>query len=106
MTMDNGHDDEAATGATPHATAVALALDQLMSAAEDFTSWTTLARTILVHHVAEALILAPVDDEVRELLDVLVATLGWQRDRLIEALVTAIQARAGDADRPPGEQAS
>jgi len=106
MTMDNGHDDEAATGATPHATAVALALDQLMSATEGFTSWTTLARTILMHHVAEALTLAPVDDEVRELLDALVATLDWQRDRLIEALVTAIQARAGDADRAPGEQAS
>jgi len=95
--MENGHDDEPVADAGPHATAQQLALDQLMTAAEDVSSWTTLARCIL-GVIAEALSPAVADDESRELIDALVDTLDWQRERLLDALVVARRARCPEAD--------
>jgi hypothetical protein len=92
--MENGHDADAAAHARPHATSVALALDHLTSAAEDFAAWSVVAEAVF-RQVEDGL--SPsIDSDETELLGGLRETLYWQRQRMVDALDVAHRARGVD----------
>src|SRR5262249_55502760 len=94
--MQNGHDAEPAADTGPHLSAAELALDQLMTAADDWSSWAVLARSVLLQ-VEESLSRSVEDDENRELLNALMHMLEFQHDRVLGALEVARRARGETA---------